>query len=60
MANDDYCKLLDWCERIEEKFSNLHQKQNDLTIKLDRKIKEAENIHHEPVRISQSLPLSMI
>ena len=60
MSTDEYGIFLDWYEKIEQKFSTIQQKQKDLTVKLDDKIKEAETNNIQAIKVNQSLPLSMI
>ena len=57
MAADEFIILLDLYQAIEQKFSKVTRQQQDLTEKLDLKIKETEMLSIELK--DQSLPLSI-
>jgi|688.fasta_scaffold298156_2 hypothetical protein len=57
MAADEFVILLDLYQAIEQKFSKVTRQQQDLTEKLDLKIKETEMLSIELK--DQSLPLSI-
>ena len=57
MAADEFVILLDLYQTIEQKFNKVTRQQQDLTEKLDLKIKETEMLSIELK--DQSLPLSI-
>lgn len=57
MVADEFVILLDLYQTIEQKFSKVTRQQQDLTEKLDLKIKETEMLSIELK--DQSLPLSI-
>jgi hypothetical protein len=59
MAADEFGILLDLYHTIEQKFSKVTRQQQDLTEKLDLKIKETEMLQNAKSTKDQSLPLSI-
>lgn len=57
MVADEFVILLDLYQAIEQKFSKVTRQQQDLTEKLDLKIKETEMLSIKMK--DQSLPLSI-
>ena len=59
MAVDEIGIVLDLCKKIEQKFEEMTRQQQDLTEKLDNKIKETICLNGQSLARNQSLPLSM-
>jgi ABC-type Fe3+-hydroxamate transport system substrate-binding protein len=59
MAVDEIGIVLDLCKKIEQKFEEMTRQQQDLTEKLDNKIKETKCLHGQSLARNQSFPLSM-
>jgi adenine-specific DNA methylase len=59
MITEEYALLVDLLEKVDLKFNGVSKKQDDLTEKIEDKIKETKKIE-EYKKLCYSLPLSMI
>lgn len=59
MITEEYVLLVDLLEKVDRKFNGVSKKQDDLTEKIEDKIKETKKIEEHKI-LTYSLPLSII